>query len=408
MDKQERHNETLGDWGDDIYTKLSWFRQGRVSAANVMVVGCGALGNEVLKNLVLFGAEHLVLVDFDEVEASNLSRSILYTRADAAAHRPKVEAATERLRQINPNVKVIPICGDITYDVGLGLLRRMDVVVGCVDSRWARYCLNRLCMRAGVPWVDGGIDGLEGTVRVFVPGKNCYACNLGTEGLKELARRMPCSGIIRKNESAGRAPTTPVIASIIGAVQVQEALKLLHREQVENGELTSLCGKVFYYEGQHLTTQTAGFAAFDDECPVHECWEPVVVSPLTTHSTVAETLSWLNSQFTTHDSQFTIPNDCFVDYVEDRQTGRQTEMMCAGRWVAERVGQDETLCGKSDNDYYQHEYTVLDRQFPYPHLTLKQIGISAWDVLQVRTEHGDYYVEMEDERRDAILLHQEV
>ena len=134
----------------------------------------------------------------------------------------------------------------------------------------------------------------------------------------------------------------------------------------------------------------------------------MVASPLTTHSTVSETLSWLNSKFTTHDSRFTISNDCFVDYVEDRQTGCQTEMMCAGRWVAERVGQDETLCGKSDNDYYQHEYTVIDRQFPYPLLTLKQIGIPAWDVLHVRTEYGDYYVEMGDERRESALLHQKV
>ena len=406
MNNQERHFETLGDWGNDIYMKLSWFRQERVSSANIMVVGCGALGNEVLKNLVLFGVEHLVLVDFDEVETSNLSRSVLYTRADAAAHRPKVEAAAERLRQINPDVRIIPICGDITYDVGLGLLRRMDVVIGCVDSRWARYCINRLCMRAGVPWVDGGINGLEGTVRVFAPGQNCYACNLGTEGLKELARRMPCSGIIRKNETAGRAPTTPVIASIIGAVQTQEALKLLHHEQLEDGELTSLCGKEFYYEGQHLTTRLVGFTAYDDDCPVHECWEPVLASPLTTGSTVAETLDWIDSQFAIRNSQFTMLNDCFVDYVEDRQTGRQTEMMCAGHCVSERISQNETLRQKSDNDYYQHEYCVLDTQFPYPHLTLEQIGIPAWDILHVRTEHGDCYVEMRDESQYAALLYQ--
>lgn len=392
MEKHDQPIETLADWGDDIYTKLSWFRQERVAAANIMVVGCGALGNEVLKNLVLFGVEHLVLVDFDRVEAGNLSRSVLYTRADAVAHRPKVEAAAERLRQINPDVHVETICGDITYDVGLGLLRRMDVVIGCVDSRWARYCINRLCMRAGVPWVDGGINGLEGTVRVFAPGRNCYACNLGTEGLKELARRMPCSGIVRRNETAGRAPTTPVVASIIGAVQVQEALKLLHREQMDNGELTSLCGRVFYYEGQHLTTRTATFAAYDDDCPVHECWEPVIASPLTSRSTVAEVLDWAVGAFQEKSLQLCLTNDCFVDYVEDRQTGRQAEVMCAGRHVAERIAQDERLREKSDNDYYQHEFNVIDSQFPYPQLTLEQIGIPACDVLHLKTEHENFYV----------------
>lgn len=408
MDQAKQHIETLDDWGSDIYTKLSWFRQERVSSANIMVVGCGALGNEVLKDLVLFGVEHLVLVDFDEIEASNLSRSILYTREDAAAHRPKVEVAAERLRQINPKVQIIPIYGDITYDVGLGLLRRMDVVMGCVDSRWARYCINRLCMRAGIPWVDGGINGLEGTVRVFVPGQNCYACNLGTEGLKELAKRMSCTGIIRKNETAGRAPTTPVIASIIGAIQVQETLKLIHPEQVKEGELTSLCGKLFYYEGQHLTTQMASLTAYDEDCPVHEQWTDIRSTALQTDIPAREALQTLEAELQAKEPRILLTNDCFVDFVEERQTGQQTELMCAGHCVSERIGRDENLCGKRDSDYYQHEYNTIDWKFPDMQLTLKQIGIPAWDVLHVRTEHGDYYMEMKDERQYASLIYQKV
>ena len=158
------------------------FSQERIRNARFMVVGCGALGNEVLKNLALFGAEHIVLVDFDEVEAGNLSRSVLFTRQDAESHRRKVQVAARRLTEMNPRMEVVPMDGDIAYDVGLGWIRRTDVVIGCVDSRWARYCINRLCMRAGVPWVDGGISQLEGTVRVFAPGENCYACSLGPEG----------------------------------------------------------------------------------------------------------------------------------------------------------------------------------------------------------------------------------
>ena len=159
-------------WGEEVLSQLSWFKLDRLKQANVMVVGCGALGNEVLKNLVLFGVGHLVIVDFDVVESTNLTRSVLFRREDAETGRPKVLVAADRLREINPSVHILPLQGDICHDIGLGLLRQMDVVVGCVDNRWARYCLNRLCMRAGVPWVDGGIDGLEGTARVFMPGKN--------------------------------------------------------------------------------------------------------------------------------------------------------------------------------------------------------------------------------------------
>ena len=391
---KEQNIEKHGGWGHDIYPKLSWFRQQRVSNAHIMVVGCGALGNEVLKNLVLFGVQHLVIVDFDQIESSNLSRSILYSQADAANHRYKVDVASEKLRNINPDVEIHAICGDIAYDVGLGLLRRMDVVIGCVDSRWARYCINRLCMRAGVPWIDGGIDGLDGTVRVFAPGKNCYACNLGPEGLKELARRMPCSGIVRKNEAAGRAPTTPVIASIIGAVQVQEAMKLIHREQLEQGEFTSLCGRVFYYEGQHLTTKIADFTAYDDDCPHHEQWKDIIKTTLTNNLTAEEAIHYLEKELKAGEVTIQLTNDCFVDYIEDRQTGQQTPMMCTGHHVADRIESDKQLAQKRNADYYQHEIRTVDKMFPYPTITLKELGIPEWDVIQVNTEHGDYYVEL--------------
>ena len=74
---------TLGpERGEQVFAQLSWFRQEQLERANVMVVGCGALGNEVLKNLTLFGVGHLTVVDFDTVEPSNLTRSVLFRRAD--------------------------------------------------------------------------------------------------------------------------------------------------------------------------------------------------------------------------------------------------------------------------------------------------------------------------------------
>ena len=76
----------------DVFTQLSWFRRDRVTAARVMVVGCGALGNEVLKCLAQFGIQHIVVVDFDHVEPANLTRSVFYTIDDAIDSRKKVDA----------------------------------------------------------------------------------------------------------------------------------------------------------------------------------------------------------------------------------------------------------------------------------------------------------------------------
>lgn len=393
---------TLGDiWGEDIYPKLSWFKQAKVQEARILVVGCGALGNEVLKNLVLFGVEHIVAVDFDQVEMSNLSRSIFFTAADAQQHRYKVDVIQERLLAINPRLQIQTIKGDIAHDVGLGLIRQMDLAISCVDNRYARYCLNRLCMRAGIPWVDGGIDALEGTVRVFAPGKNCYACNLGPEGLKELSRRMPCSSLIRKNEEAGRVPTTPVIASIIGAIEVQEAMKLIHKEELEKGELTSLCGKMLYYEGQHLTSRLVSFQAYDDDCPMHEQWSPIRRSSIKTSMTVEEALKTLQSAEKTdhadgpHDIKLHLRDFCFVDYITDRLTDERISIMQPSYRVASYLEQDERLRQLSTNRFYQHEIHHLDASFPYPQLTLREIGIPEKDILIARIKGYETYIELD-------------
>jgi adenylyltransferase/sulfurtransferase len=380
----------------DAFPTLSWFRREQVEKARVTVVGCGALGNEVLKNLALFGFRHLVVVDFDRVESSNLSRSVFFTTEDARLKRKKVDVVAERLKAMNPGIDVQGIFGDIAYEVGLGLIRSMDVVIGCVDNRWARYCINRLCMRAGIPWVDGGIDGLEGTARVFMPGKNCYACNLGPEGLRHLALRMSCAGIVRRNEEAGRAATTPIVASVIGAVEVQEALKLIHREQLANGELTSLCGRMFCYEGQHLTTRIVNFEAYDDDCPVHQHWEPVVMSDIAADLTVKNCLQRLKSLLDDDQLQICL-NDSFVDYVESRAENIRMSVMEPGRAVADFIEQNTPWKGYMQGSLYQHEYRVIDESFPYQELTLAQIGIPVWDILKVETRKGEKFVEMRQE-----------
>ena len=348
-------------------------KQQQVSAAHVMVVGCGALGNEVLKNLVLLGVGHLVVVDFDVVEVGNLSRSVLFTKADA--HRLKVEVIAERMKAMNPAVEVQTICGDVAYDVGLSLIRRMDVVIGCVDSRWARYCINRLCMRAGVPWVDGAIEELEGTARVFIPGKNCYACNLGPEGLRDMAKRMSCTGVIRRHEQTGSVPTTSLMASVIGAVQVQEAMKLVHQDALEQGI----------------------FQAYDDDCAVHTCWTPIRPSALSRQLSVSEALRLIGQMIDAQSVILCLENDCFVDYVTERANDRRTDVMRPGHAVEAFVEADDNLRGVPLSGLYQHEYREIDADFPYGELTLAQLGIPSYDVLHIVADGQDYYFELNEQ-----------
>ena len=143
---------------EDRYSRLKligWWDQQRLRDAKIMVVGAGALGNEVLKNLALIGIGHVRLIDFDVIENSNLSRSVLF-RADDAGKR-KAEVASIAARELNPDVEVEAVCGNVLTDIGLGSVREMDLVIGCLDNREARLWVNRMCWKVGTPWIDGGI-----------------------------------------------------------------------------------------------------------------------------------------------------------------------------------------------------------------------------------------------------------
>lgn len=380
----------------DSFSALSWFRRETVDHARVMVVGCGALGNEVLKLLAMFGLGHIVVVDFDSVERDNLCRSVLFSSEDASRGRLKVDAAVDGIHRINPKVEVVGIEGDAAFDVGLGLWSEMDVVISCVDSRWARYCINRNCMRVGVPWVDGGIGTLQGTARAFIPGRNCYACGLGDEGLRELRRRMPCSGVVRHNESAGRVATTPIISSIIAAVEVQEALKLLHPDKLEDGSLTSLCGHMFYYEGEHLSGRTVEFSAWDDDCPCHDRWHTDGRLDVGERASVGELLSSVRDMLPDETNHSVIlRDDCFVDRVCDRIDGSSFEVMRPGRMVEEYVAKKSYIGKIGLSGLYQNEWRRLDSAFPYVDLRLEELGIPPRDIIHVETSEAEHFFELD-------------
>ncbi len=184
------------------------------------------------------------------------------------------------------------------------------------------------------------------------------------------------------------------MASVIGAVQVQEAMKLVHHEALEQGTFTSLCGKMFYYDGQHLTTKLLDFQAYDDDCAVHDCWAPIRSSELSRQSSVSDALGQLRQTLSAKLVTIYLENDCFVDYVSERANDRRTEVMLPGHAVEAFVEADSHLSGIPLSGLYQHEYREIDVDFPYGSLTLAQLGIPSHDVLHVVADGQDYYFEM--------------
>ncbi|MBI4670891.1 MAG: ThiF family adenylyltransferase [Chloroflexi bacterium] len=262
---------------------ISWWERAQVQAARVMVVGAGALGNEVLKNLALMGVGNLFIVDFDTIEAANLSRSVLFRAEDNGLK--KAEVAARRVKELNPDVHVQFFHGDINTQLGLGVFRRMDVVVGCLDNREARLALNRFTYRLNQPWVDGAIQELLGLVRVFVPGQGaCYECTLTEQARREMSLRYSCPLLARQNILLGKVPTTPTSSSIVGALQAQEALKLIHKLPVDAGKVLHVNGMTNEF---HSTAYTP-----DPECESHWVYGDITELPdrKASNTTLAEML----------------------------------------------------------------------------------------------------------------------
>ena len=249
------------------FSYISWWKQEVVREATALVIGAGALGNEVIKNLALMGIGHLIIADFDTIEDSNLSRSILFRVSDRG--RRKVDAAAERVREINPDVKVMTWHGNINHGLGAGVFRNVDVIIGCLDNREARLSIDRFAMSVGRPWVDGAIQELMGICRVFWPAKGGanYECTLTDRDYQLISLRYSCPLLARENVLQGKVPTTPTSASIVAAFQTQEALKIIHDMEIEPG-------KALMINGLTNDVYKTEYPIIDDR--IHPPLEPVV------------------------------------------------------------------------------------------------------------------------------------
>jgi len=354
---------------------ISWWERDRVQSAKVMVVGAGALGNEVIKNLALMGVGNLFIVDFDRIEAANLARSVLFRDQDTG--RPKAETAAARARALNPEVRVQYFHGDVTHELGLGVIRRMDVVVGCLDNREARLALNRFAYWVNRPWVDGAIQELLGLVRVFLPGQGaCYECTLTEQARRELSLRYSCPLLARSNLLLGKVPTTPTIASIIGGIQSQETLKLLHGMPVE-------AGKVTHFNGMTNEVHTSAYLP-DQDCESHWTFSEITELPRRAQDTTLQEMleaarADLGSEAVIElDQELVLSLECLSCKTND-QVMRPIS----------RVSYEDGLCPTCGQMRTVHMTHVIAGDETFLSRTLASIGVPALHIL--RAHNGREY-----------------
>lgn len=245
----------------DRSKRIPWFDLDRTSSAHVLVVGAGALGNEVVKDLVLSGVRQITLVDMDHVVRSNLNRCVFFRPEDAEEGRLKVEAIADGVRAMDAGVEVTTEAQRIE-DLGEGVFAGKDVVMGCLDNLAARVHVNANAYWMRLPYVDGGTLGLMGKVQVVVPpDTSCIECTLNASHYRVIEQRFSCTGAdttFVEPKLAAEITTTAVVA----AVQTREAMKII------NGRRDLALSNLFYYDGNRNVSDVLE-VAINPDCPNH-------------------------------------------------------------------------------------------------------------------------------------------
>jgi adenylyltransferase/sulfurtransferase len=233
--------------------------------SKVLLIGAGGLGSPAALYLAAAGVGTLGIVDFDTVDTSNLQRQVLHGNKDVG--RPKVDSATDRLTDLNPDVKVVGYRAPITSDNALEIIKEYDVVINGSDNFPTRYLVNDACQFLKKPLVDASIFMFEGQATVYQPevpeqgivGGPCYRC---------LYPDPPPPGEV---PSCAEAGVLGVLPGIVGSIQALEAIKVL----LGIGE--PLIGRLLMIDTLDMTFRTLKVQRNPD-CPV--CGEDPSVTEL--------------------------------------------------------------------------------------------------------------------------------
>jgi adenylyltransferase/sulfurtransferase len=200
--------------------------QERLRDARVGLVGCGALGSAIANNLVRAGVGLLRIADKDYPEIHNLHRQVLFTEQDVAARVPKAQAAAARLREVNSDVVVEPVVGNIDAGTLPIFADGLQILVDGTDNFPTRFLINDHAVRHGMPWVYGGVIGSSGMSMTIVPGEGpCLRC---------FVRELPSR---EHSPTADVAGVLNTIVALIAGVEANEAVKLVVQPQTRSRHL---------------------------------------------------------------------------------------------------------------------------------------------------------------------------
>lgn len=196
------------------------WNQEQLTQSHVIVVGMGALGNEVARILAMSGVGNLVICDPDRIEESNLSRTVLFGQTDIG--RLKVDAAADSLINLFPGIVVKKRPRPLVHGIGLGELRDASLVLGCLDSRSARLQLAGRCQLIKAAYIDGGTHPWGGEVRPYLdPEGPCFGCSLSEEERAVTDVPWSCLDKVQENPTGSAVPSSALVGTWMGMIAVR-------------------------------------------------------------------------------------------------------------------------------------------------------------------------------------------
>ncbi len=222
--------------------------QSRLASSRVLIIGLGGLGSPIALYLAAAGIGTLHLVDFDEVDLSNLQRQIAHTVSDIGTK--KVDSAAQAVTEINPDIHVIAQAELLKNEALFDAISTADVVIDATDNFSVRFAINAACVKSKTPLVSGAAIRMEGQVSVFDARNDespCYQCLY--------------SDISEEQLSCSEAGVIAPLVGIIGSVQAMEAIKIV------SGMGQALVGKLLILDAMSMEWRTMRLKK-DPECKI--------------------------------------------------------------------------------------------------------------------------------------------
>jgi len=196
--------------------------QYKLLKSKILIIGVGGLGSPAIMYLAAAGIGTIGIADNDTVEYSNIQRQIIHSTFDI--NKLKIKSAKDKIKKINPNIKVNTYKKRITSKNITKIIQNYDFVIDCTDNLPSKFLINDACVYSEKPFSHGGVSGFEGQTITYTPDNACYRCIFQSPPEEE-------------NTSSENAILGPV-AGVIGCIQATEAIKfILNKKELLTNQL---------------------------------------------------------------------------------------------------------------------------------------------------------------------------